>query len=139
MQDIIENKGATLWQNQDFFTFITTTDNSQRDPIFDLMPEEEEPAALKALYFGQCDIVAWAQYEEILNATYEYRRSLGGAPPIDYTPGSTKDISTCSQSTKEWAATLIAAMDEGRIFADNWSDNNQLRLNEMIVTYFFLN
>lgn len=107
--------------------------------MYELMPEAEEPAALKALYFGQCDIVAWSQYEEILNATYAYRRSLGGAPPIEYAPGMTEDISTCSQPTKEFAAELIAAMNEGRIFSDIWSENNSLRHNAMIVTYFLLN
>ena len=87
---------STMHKNQDFFTYITTEDNDKRDPVLDLMEESEEPADLKALYFGQCDIVAWSQYEEILNATYDYRRSLGGAPAIDYTPGSVEDISTCS-------------------------------------------
>lgn len=71
-------------------------DNEFRTPVYDLVPEDEEPAALKALYFGPCDIVAWTQYEEILNATYAYRRSLGGTPLNEYTPGSTGDISTCS-------------------------------------------
>jgi hypothetical protein len=90
----------TMWKNQDFFTFITTEDNIIRDPILPLMEESEEPAALKALYFGQCDIVAWSQYEEILNATYDYRRSLGGAPESSYPPGKIDgDISTCSGPT----------------------------------------